>query len=366
MVRLEQRAGMRALFKAIESGDCRNVEAIMKEHKIDPDTQTSFSGTTALLMAVRCSQPEIVEYLIENGASVDLADDSGVSPLHAAAEIGCDQIVHLLLNNKADVSAVDKIGQTALHLAVVGNYTASARLLLENRPPANIDAVSPLSGPCLHLAIRDECHGMVALLLHNKANVNLYNARGQTPLCMAAQSGYFDLLIALLQHGASTECVKKKISIPDEHDGKTPLDIATDSGYLRCGAMVYFYTAVIGRSLAVSCSPKLFHSTHDKYHAERKSFRKYLPAIENEDIKQHYEVIVTKYKNLCLYDPELMERVNALDALLKLNTGEDCTEAEIGSIKAFMHRSEIKRFFDALGLADSPDSLPRAASAVCS
>ena len=54
-------------------------------------------GYTPLLLAVYYDcHPEVVEFLINNGAEVNVTDDQGNSPLHYAKEKGRTTVVELL------------------------------------------------------------------------------------------------------------------------------------------------------------------------------------------------------------------------------------------------------------------------------
>ncbi|XP_020702853.1 acyl-CoA-binding domain-containing protein 1 [Dendrobium catenatum] len=69
---------------------------------------------------------------IENGASVNLRDSEGRTPLHWAVDRGHLKIVEILLSKSADVNAKDNEGQTSLHYAVVCEREAFAELLVKN------------------------------------------------------------------------------------------------------------------------------------------------------------------------------------------------------------------------------------------
>jgi ankyrin repeat protein len=51
------------------------------------------------------------------GPIVDLQDNSGITPLHAACSSGQNQMTKLLLKYNANPNAKDKSGDTALHHA---------------------------------------------------------------------------------------------------------------------------------------------------------------------------------------------------------------------------------------------------------
>lgn len=60
----------------------------------------------------------MARWLLDHGANVDKADDTGETPLMTAAGTAATELVPLLLSKGADVAAQCKTGCTALHLAV--------------------------------------------------------------------------------------------------------------------------------------------------------------------------------------------------------------------------------------------------------
>lgn len=84
----------------------------------------------ALHLATLGGFGEIVNDLLESGASVDAKGTSGCTPLHVAAEEGETKIFHLLLLKVADKDALNNCNETPLYLAVNGNMAAALALLV--------------------------------------------------------------------------------------------------------------------------------------------------------------------------------------------------------------------------------------------
>ncbi len=79
--------------------------------------------------AVAGKHRAVARMLVENGANVNARQQQGWTPLHAAAQNGDEELVRLLLEKGADREARSEGGQTALDLAMVNGHGGVARLL---------------------------------------------------------------------------------------------------------------------------------------------------------------------------------------------------------------------------------------------
>jgi ankyrin repeat protein len=62
---------------------------------------------------------------------IDAMDHNGQTPLHLACSVGHFEAVDVLLNNGATVNVADKFGQTPLHIAAAKGRVHVVRLLLQ-------------------------------------------------------------------------------------------------------------------------------------------------------------------------------------------------------------------------------------------
>ncbi|KAG5189132.1 ankyrin repeat-containing domain protein [Tribonema minus] len=86
---------------------------------------------------------ERVQHLVEQGQSVNAADDMGYTPMHAAASYGHADVMTWLLARGADVNIRDSDGDTPLHHC---DTAAAARFLLERGADAaavNAEGMTP-------------------------------------------------------------------------------------------------------------------------------------------------------------------------------------------------------------------------------
>ena len=89
------------------------------------------TGHTALQRAAAGGHLEVVELLVQQGASLDHQDElHGNTALHEAAWKGFSQTVSSLCQAKANVYMKNRGGFTALHLSCQSGHNQSCRTLL--------------------------------------------------------------------------------------------------------------------------------------------------------------------------------------------------------------------------------------------
>jgi len=115
----EEAAGQTTdLMLAAHTGDVAKVREAAASG-IAIDAQDPY-GWTALRYAVRANNAEAASALIELGASMNLASESGRTPLMSAAGNGLTDMVELLIKAGVDVTVKNKAGQTAYDISLRG------------------------------------------------------------------------------------------------------------------------------------------------------------------------------------------------------------------------------------------------------
>jgi cytohesin len=175
-----------------------------------------------LHFAVGVNSPEIVTLLLEGGANPDAQvsvpgkNAAGMTPLRAAVLDGQKEMAQLLLAHKADPNIPDAEGITPLHWAVRGRNKELVKVLLANHAEVNRQdqhsGMTPL-GYAVSLSETD----IAAALLDAKADSNLKDNQGATPLFYAAQ-GKKEMAELLLAKGANPNV--------RDNSGNTPLALA--------------------------------------------------------------------------------------------------------------------------------------------
>ena len=207
---------------AAERGNINAVENLLARG-VNPDAHNAY-GVTALHFAAQDGYTSIVNKLLAHGANPDAQDEYGVTPLHLAADAGHVPVVENLLAHGANRNASTLVhGQTPLHLAAQqGHINTVIKLLARGANPDahNADGFTPL-----HFAARGGHINVVGELLARGANRNALTRDGhrRTPLHLAALKGRPDV-VKLLAHGDTKDAQDAR--------GFTPLHLAADRGHV--------------------------------------------------------------------------------------------------------------------------------------
>ncbi|HEY8995463.1 MAG TPA: ankyrin repeat domain-containing protein [Lacunisphaera sp.] len=169
--------------EAIARGDLPDVRTHIAA---DPTVVThSSKGGWPLHQAILRNKTEIALFLLECGASVDVADRTQRTPLHLAVERANVALVTTLLERHARPNERDATGWTPLHHAAAGNKIAVARALLAGGADPKI--LSERGGTPLHEAAASGGGEMIRLLLEAGVDPQVVSKGGVTALDIARQ-----------------------------------------------------------------------------------------------------------------------------------------------------------------------------------
>jgi ankyrin repeat protein len=182
-------------------------------------------GWTALLFAAREGHADCAKALVEAGADKDLQDPDGVNPSITAIVNGHYDVAAYLAEQGADVNLADRWGRTALWAAVdmhtlphsgrpdpVESETVTStdllKVLLAHKADVNVqlvtfppyrsmsdrgaDGILTIGATPLLRAAKAGDVEVIRMLLENKADPNLPNKTGVTPVLAAAGIGSRD------------------------------------------------------------------------------------------------------------------------------------------------------------------------------
>jgi len=171
-----------------------------------------------IMYAVRSDDAPMAEFLLTLGFDGTARDLCGRAPLPYAAATKRTALVKALLVSGVDPNSEEEHGATALVRAITNRDAELVTLLLDNGARLNAPKDSPI--PLMSAATGDL--EIVQVLLDRGAEVNASNAHG-TALTRAAGANRPDVVRLLLDHGADPNI--KTAS------GWTPLMLASQGGF---------------------------------------------------------------------------------------------------------------------------------------
>lgn len=124
-----------ALLSGVSQG---RLEVVQKALVEGADPEFSRTELTALVMAAERGDADIVQALLDGGASPNRGNRARWSPLHAAARSGREDVIRVLVPAMLLPNTRDNDGDTALHAAVAANQAGAVQVLLDMGLDANL------------------------------------------------------------------------------------------------------------------------------------------------------------------------------------------------------------------------------------
>ncbi len=209
--------------EAVNKNDVSDMEAFLAETEPIPDIDVrGANGKTALMIAARAGETDLVVELLERGANPNSTNVNGGTPLMFAAISGNDLIVKELLGRGAEVNAMGSNGWNALMVASAKGFPDTVKMLLDSG--ADINAADVYLWTPLHRAAYENRVLTVKVLLrHEGIEVDFQDDHGATALHHAAVRGHREIVETLLEAGADP-------LVKDSH-GRVASDYARGGGH---------------------------------------------------------------------------------------------------------------------------------------
>lgn len=176
------------LHAAAAGGKLELVQKAVEKYKIAPnafkgiafkryDDTNGFYGLTPLVLAVANDKRDVVKYLLQKGAtisSMQVTSSTGqnykiYSSLSCAIRNNNLPMVEFLIENGADINLPDHDSYSPLLLAIENNFQEIAKYLI--KAGANVNVVGSRM-PLLHMAVKQGSTEICALLLERGAKIN--------------------------------------------------------------------------------------------------------------------------------------------------------------------------------------------------
>jgi ankyrin repeat protein len=219
-VQLRQADGMSALHWAAYWKNSRAVQELLQAGAT-ADLANSY-GVTPLAIACENGDAEVVAHLLQAGADGKTQLPSGQTVLMVGSRSGNSEVVMSLIQSGSDVNAADKSGQTALMWAAATGAVDTVKLLLQHG--ADPKTETKIGFTATLFACREGHWPVVDALSQSGVDINAVinlektferaPRRGMSGLLFAIESGHYELAIKLVEAGADPN---------DQRSGLTPL-----------------------------------------------------------------------------------------------------------------------------------------------
>ncbi|TGO47458.1 hypothetical protein BOTNAR_0524g00050 [Botryotinia narcissicola] len=287
--------GNTALHMAIEWGHLEVIMLLLEQECFQVDTENE-NKWTPLHCAAKIGRPKIVEQLLALGANSLNKTADGATPLHIAAEKGHLRVFQILMSAGQDALQIrDELEFFPFMLAVQNGHLSLVQELMQSWS-FKTDDLYPL-----HIAATQDNCEMIELLLRysqnwtKKANIDVGNDTGDTPLSVAVRYGHIEIMKVLIQHGADINATNNK--------NDTPIFIAAYAGNTEVVRALLSRSPLPDLAIQSDSEWTALHAAFDNLEITRmlleKSAAENLPKSKN-NTPLHFAASYNEYGTFCL------------------------------------------------------------------
>ncbi|XP_068901879.1 putative ankyrin repeat protein RF_0381 [Tenebrio molitor] len=155
------------------------------------------NGDTPLFISVDSFDSDTLQVLIDNGADVNCVKTDGTSPIHRAASLGNLTAVKIL-SERCELNARTVKDDTPVLIAALNGHSEIVKYLVANKADVNVANKAGLTPLFRFVSCGD--FPMVKYLVENGADVSAANFGPTTAAYAAAKTGSFPMVKYLLDH----------------------------------------------------------------------------------------------------------------------------------------------------------------------
>lgn len=217
--------GCSSFLKACLNGH-REIAEILLEKSTDGKEEMrkqDNSGRTPIFAAAQNDQCNIISFLLDRGANVNDADGKGITPLYVASQRNCSDTVSKLLDHNADMFKLDNNGCSALFVACRnGSIKAVKKLITKDK--AIISKCDWHNRTPFYIACKEGHTDVVQILLKVGVDAAFCDEDEKSPLYVSSENGHITVVEKLLEANIDVnKC---------DRQGRSPLHVACKRGHI--------------------------------------------------------------------------------------------------------------------------------------
>lgn len=175
------------LHEAAEAGDKEAAQAFM-DRGAEIDARHGGRHETPLLAALNANQMDMAAFLLDQGADPRVKDRFDNTALHLAARFGDPEMMRRLVDLGVNVDARNNLSKTALHIAAERRRVAAIRILAEGG--ADLDALDPSGRAPIDYALKHADPKPARALVEAGASIVASETTALSRTEMAAAKGW--------------------------------------------------------------------------------------------------------------------------------------------------------------------------------
>tara|TARA_Y100000389_G_scaffold204972_1_gene261459 strand:- start:15785 stop:18763 length:2979 start_codon:yes stop_codon:yes gene_type:complete len=224
------------IIKIILSADIDTLKSLLSKYRVNLNdrflSKDRYSGWTPLILATYMTNTNIMELLINNGASLNTSVSNkvflktGKKAIHIAVEEGCLDCIRILLkytnNQRLLVNDTDFRGNTPLFNVCDFNKnfmkpstdTCNKIINILIDAGSEIDFTNNQNETALHYAILGQKYEVMKLLISKGSNIEIQDNEGDTPLILATKQHSYGGMNILIDNNADVNAINLKELTP--------------------------------------------------------------------------------------------------------------------------------------------------------
>ena len=202
-----------------------DVALLLLSYGADVNVVLSNSKLTSVHLAACINNISLMTAMIDHGAIITSQDINGITPLYCSIHHNTIKVTELLIKKSVSFHIYTAYHIDYIHKACLESNISILHMLHEHGADVNSRGTQGLT--CIHLAVQKQDSIMLPHLEKLGADINITDNNGNSPLHRVVEINNTDILIILLNW--SNNLVVNAFN----KEGKTPLHIACDNGYMK-------------------------------------------------------------------------------------------------------------------------------------